>query len=344
VAGLHGTALAVGALASGFLTPLVVRLRGRGTALWAGQAGLCLGIALYCSSTALPVTLLGAFIASLGGSTTINAAAPVLGQHHQGPAGASAISEANASAAAVGTIAPLAVGGAVVAGLGWRAGPLSTIAMVAVVALLFGRTPVPVADAPAGDARTGSRLPARYWVLWGVLGASIAVEFCLVLWAADELRERSGLGSGAASAGVTGFVAGMALGRLAGGRLALRIPPDVLLLRAVGVAAAGFALFWATAAPVVALAGLLLCGLGVSLLYPLGIVLAIRASEGRPDLATARAGFAAALAIGVGPFGLGALGDSFGTHAAFLVVPALLAVAAGGVLLERRARVARTVD
>jgi predicted MFS family arabinose efflux permease len=335
VAGLHGTALAGGALVSSFFTPALVRARGRGAALWGGLAAMCAGIVAYTSSTALAVTLLGTLLASIGGSTTINATAPALGEHH-GTAGAAAVSEGNACAAGVGMLGPLVVGAAVASGLGWRAGPLVTLALVAVLALVFGRTPIPAPHAPPPDSGGAWSLPKRYWVLWGALIASVGAEFCLALWAADELRGHAGLGAAAASAAVTAFVGGMALGRIVGGRLALRLPADGLLLGAVGVAGAGFALFWSSTLPVLALAGLLATGLGVSLLYPLGIVLAIAASGGRPDLATARAGFGVAIAVGLGPFALGALGDAFGTHRAFLLVPGLLVVAAVGVLLERR--------
>ena len=71
----------------------------------------------------------------------------------------------------------------------------------------------------------------------------------------------------------------------------------------------------------------------MSLYFPLGLSRAIAASDGRPDQATARVGLGAALASGVGPFVLGALADAAGIHAAMLVVPALLVVAAVGIRL-----------
>ena len=82
-----------------------------------------------------------------------------------------------------------------------------------------------------------------------------------------------------------------------------------------------------------AVSGLLVCGLGVALYYPLGLARAIAASDGRPDLASARVGLGAALASGGGPFVLGALADDVGIHGALLVVPALLVIAAVGIRL-----------
>ena len=51
-------------------------------------------------------------------------------------------------------------------------------------------------------------------------------------------------------------------------------------------------------------------------------------ASGRSDLASARASLGVGIAVGVGPFLLGALADAFGTHNAFLVVPGFLALAA----------------
>jgi predicted MFS family arabinose efflux permease len=132
----------------------------------------------------------------------------------------------------------------------------------------------------------------------------------------------------------------MFAGRLVGGRLALRFGVDQMLYAALAVAAGGFAVFWMSTWAPLAIAGLLICGLGVALHYPLGIARAIDAAEGRPDLASARASVGAALAVGVGPFALGAIADQIGLHKAFLVVPVLYALAAIGVRIGGRSRFA----
>ena len=339
LSGLHGTALAVGALVAGTTTAAIVRRWGRATALWGGLAIVCLGAVAYTSTTVLALTLTGAFLGSLGGSFTVTAVAPTLMEHH-GAGGPAAISEANATAAAAGIVAPLLVGLAVLSGLGWRAGLLFVLVLVAALVVALGRTRIPAPREVPQHHDGSTRLPTRYWIGWGVLAACIACEFCLTLWAADILRSRDGLGPGAASASLTGLVAGMFVGRLVGGRLALRFGVDPMLYAALAVAAAGFAVFWASTWAPLAIAGLMICGLGVALHYPLGIARAIDAAEGRPDLASARASLAVALAIGVGPFALGALADQIGLHTAFLVVPALLALAAIGVRIGGRGRFA----
>ena len=168
--------------------------------VWGGLAGLCLGIVVYTATTALPVTLLGAFLAAFGGSFVVVLSAPVLSDHH-GLSGPAAISEANAVAAGVGTVAPLVVGACVGLGLGWRP---------ALLLVLPGRPSLwASADGgcsrhdplvPRAGAERPGRLPGRFWLSWGVVTAGIAVEFCLVLWTADVLREM-GLKPGQAAAG-----------------------------------------------------------------------------------------------------------------------------------------------
>ena len=339
VAGLHGTALAVGALVSALVVAPLVRRFGRGPVIWGGLAVLAGGVVVYVTGEVLALTLFGAFLGSFGGSFAITSSAAVLTDHH-GPRGASAVTEANATAAAVGLVAPLVVAAAVSVGAGWRVALLFVLPILLALGLAGRAVRVPPPGEP--DVSAGRRLPARFWVSWVVLTAGIAVEFCMVLWTADALRDRTGLSAAAAATGVTAVVAGMAAGRLAGGRLALRRSVDSLLLGAVATAGAGFAVFWLARSPTVAFAGLAVCGLGIALFYPLGVTRAIAASQGRPDVASARGGLGAALAVGAGPFGLGALADQVGIHAAMLVVPGLLAVAALGIRLDRHPALSRT--
>ncbi len=328
VAGLHGTALAAGSLVSALtVAPLVSRF-GRAVVLWAGLVLLCSGVVVLCLLTALPATLGGAYLCAFGGSFVVTCSSTVLASVH-GPGGPAAITEANAVAAGVGAVSPLAVGAAFALG-SWRPALLVLLPVVAVLAVLSRSVP-PLADrGPRRGDGAGTRLSSRYWVAWVVVTAGIGVEFCLALWAADMLHQRTHVSAAIASAAVTALVAGMFLGRLLGGRLALRFPVDRLLYGALVVNAAGFALFWLSTDPVAAVVGLLACGLGVALYFPLGLARAIAVSGGQPDRASARVGLGAALASGAGPFGLGALADATSIHLAMLVVPALLVVAAIG--------------
>ena len=344
IGGLYGTALATGATLAGLTFALLSRRVGRTGTLRVGLLGLAAGTLLYCLVPALPVTLAGALVCGLFGSYVVTGSVVVLSAAH-GPAGPAAFSEANAAAAGAGLVAPLLLGAGAAIGIGWQPGLLiAALAAVTVwvVSWRESRLPAPAqAQATAAGADVRGRLPAAYWLAWVVTLLCIGVEFCLTFWAADELRERAGASAAAATAGITAIVGGMFAGRLLGGRLALRVRPGRLLLAAVAVTLVGFAGFWVSTAPVPAVAGLVVVGLGIALQYPLGTVRAVAASAGRPDRAAGRLSIAAGLASGIAPFALGALADSTGTHAAFLLVPALLLVAAAGVLVSGDVRAAR---
>ena len=337
IGGLHGTALATGSTLGGLSFALLSRRVGRTGTPRVGLAGLAAGTLLYCLVPALPVTLTGALICGLFGSYVVTGSVVVLSAAH-GPAGPAAISEANAAAAGAGLVAPLLLGAGAAIGIGWQPGLLvAALAAVTVWVVSWRESRQPEPARAAESAVAGSdapgRLPAAYWLAWTVTLLCIGVEFCMTFWAADELRDRAGASAAAATAGITAIVGGMFAGRLLGVRLALRFRPGWLLLAAVALTLVGFAAFWSSAAPVPALAGLVVVGLGIALQYPLGTVRAVAASGGRPDRAAGRLSVAAGLASGIAPFALGALADSMGTHAAFLLVPALLLAAAAGVLV-----------
>ena len=328
LSGLHGTALALGAVVVGLIGPRVVGRIGRSAALWGGLLTACAGIVVFCISTALPVTLFGAFLATFGGSFVVSVSSSVLADHH-GVASSAAMSEGHAGAAVIGLCAPLVIGGAVAVGAGWRAGLLVGLVLTAILLIVLGRVTIPDHRSPDFHVTAPSgALPRRYWWAWTALAFCVAVEFSMTIWTSDVLRERVGMSEGAAAAGVTAIVIGMAIGRLVGGTLSLHRSLDWLIYCALAVAAVGFGVFWLSTAPLPALVGLGICGLGIALHFPIGLMRALRTAEGRTDLATARSSLAVGIAVGVGPFMLGALADQFGTHRALLVVPGFLVLAA----------------
>jgi fucose permease len=155
---------------------------------------------------------------------------------------------------------------------------------------------------------------------------AVGVEFCMVFWAADFLRSVKDFGAGTATTFSAAFVLGMAAGRaVAGPAVRLGGRPDRLLALAALVGVAGFAVLWASPAPV-AVAGLMVTGLGVALLYPVILGQALAAWASQPVRAAARCALASGVAIGVAPLVLGTLADLTTLRAAVLVAPALLAV------------------
>lgn len=328
ISGLHGTAMAVGALATGAIGASVVQRIGRHAAIWMGTAGSGVATVLMTVSNAVAVTLTAAFLTTFFGSYVVNSVSTVMAEHH-GAAGAAAVSEAHGMAAAIGLVAPLALGLCQLAGLGWRVGMLAGVVFAAAVWL--GTRGVRVPDhreLPDHHAASRGPLPRSYWWAWAALVACVAVEFCVSIWSSTLLRERVGLSKGVAATGVTALVAGMAVGRFSAGRLARVIDTKRLMYMALVIACVGWAILWVSTSPVPAYAGLVVCGLGIAFHFPIGITRALLAAPGRADLASARASVGTGLAIGIGPFALGALADRFSTHTAFLAVPVLLSLAA----------------
>lgn len=332
IAGLHGTALAVGAVLAGLLGPALVRRLGRIRLLAVSVLVMALGTLGYASVPVLAVTLASAVLAGTFGSMVVNTTSTVLSARH-GPAGPAALSEANAMAAAMGVAGPAIVGGFVALGLGWRPGMWLVAGFAGLLALAARRIEA-APDSPEPPPTPGA-MPRGFWPTWTVLVLCVAVEFAITIWSSQLVREHAGLSEGAATAAVTAVIAGMTLGRALGGRLTRGRTPELMLLLTVLVAMTGFAMAWVSTVPAVAETGLFVVGLGIALQFPLNISRLIAVSDGRADRAVARGSLGAGLAIAVSPFALGALADQVGVHTAFLVVPGLL-VAAGAIVLSGR--------
>ncbi|HKD99296.1 MAG TPA: MFS transporter, partial [Micromonosporaceae bacterium] len=153
VAGLHGTVYAVGVVAVGAVGQRILAAIGRTRALWIFMATLSAGIVTYVSAPLLGLTLTGALVCGAGASGVAITVAPILIARH-GPAGPAAVTEANGIAATVGLLAPLALGGAVAVGIGWRPALLLFVALTA--ALFAVRNLLRERPAPPEPAGHGS--------------------------------------------------------------------------------------------------------------------------------------------------------------------------------------------
>jgi fucose permease len=131
-------------------------------------------------------------------------------------------------------------------------------------------------------------------------------------------------------------------GRILGSRLARRHDPGWLLALALAVTAAGFAVLWPSTSSVQALAGLSLLGIGLGNLFPMAMSLTVGLVPERAALASGRAVAMTSLAVLIAPLTVGALADATSLKASLGVVPIMLAVAAAGLVLVRRARTRAT--
>lgn len=351
LAGLHGTAMAAGGLVAAFLAPRAVLWWGRRHAIVGGCVAVVVGVSGLVAGPSLAWTLSAMVVLSIGGNVLIASTQVGLALQHRAAASA-AISEGNAVGSGIGLLGPLAVGLAVSIGWGWRAGVIVTAVLAAVVAVLVERLPVtealPRRAAPVVPPHpsTDGTAPARWHrtpaavLFLGAIVAAVAVENATDYWSTALLIARTGAGAGIAAAATAGLVAGMTVIRLIVGPLSLRVTPAHLLAGGFLVYVVGWAVVWTTTSTGVALAGLVLSGLGLGVQYPLSIALLLASSPGHSDRAQGDATLYGALSIGVAPFLLGWLSDHVGMHTAFVVVPAfalvgVVAAVAGGRALRR---------
>ena len=340
VMGLHSLALAAGAAVAGVLVvPMVRRVRRRGSLLLGGLLA-SVGVVALVSTTPPPLTLTATLVTGIGGALLVNVSVATLVVHH-GPAGPAALSEGNAAAAGVGLVAPLAIGAAVGLGWTWRPAAVVVLPLVALLVLAINRVPRGTAAldavlAPRGQVRTP--MPTTFWILLGLLMACVGIEFCCTAWSADLLRQQTGMSPGLASVGVTAVVGGMAVGRVVIGRLAVHHRPARLLVAALALTVAGWVLTWISVAPGVALAGLVVVGLGIAGHYPLSVSMVLGSVPGQADRATGVISLGIAVASGAAPFALGAVADATSTHIAFVAVPLLVGLAATALFLSGHAR------
>jgi MFS family permease len=329
----YPTLFAVGLLIVGVVGGRLVGWLGRAVALRMSIGGMIVGgLLLATSSRAL--TLVGALLLGVGGALLIQLTPALLTALHS-HAPAAAVGEANGLASGASVLAPLAVAGALAAGLGWRVGYLLVpLVMLAIVLVPVWHVPLPVAVAPPHDAP-----PGRATALlgpWVEVLLAVSVEFCMVFWAASAVTDWHHASDGVAPAVASLFLVGMAVARSLAVPVVRRLPNvRVLMLSCIGVAAVGFLMFWS--APVLPLAavGLAVTGLGVALLYPTTVSRTVAAWPHAHDRAAARAALASGIAIGGAPFVLARLADLTGLRAAYLIVPVLLAALAIRTLTAR---------
>lgn len=326
VAGFYGPAMAVGALVGGTLFPHLTRRLPLSAVLAVGLSGIAAGVAIFCATPSVTGTLVATALTMTFGILVLSGVSTGLSSHHDKAAGA-AMSESNAISAGMGFLAPLLISAAVEAGLGWRYAMGLAIVFAAALAVVTVTSRGTTGFAAEPTRATG-RLPRRYWWAWSCLLAAVSVEQTLLLWAPDQLREQTGMTAEAAAVGLSALLGGMIAGRLAGGWVATRIASVPLMFAALAVTGFGFLVFWSASAPAVAIAGLVLCGSGVSLHFPIGVAVTMSVSDNQIALAMSRNSWAVALSFGVVPLLLGLLADMVGIRWAFGLVPVCLLVAA----------------
>lgn len=340
VASLHFSAYSLGTLVTGLVASHAIRRFGAYRAMWLGAFGTSIGALLIMVGRHPAVTITGGFLMGLMGIIIVSIFQGALAERH-GEQRAIALTESTTFSSVMAALSPVAVGFFSRTGLTWRAALASGMLLLVGIWVAFSRDPVEagesgeVAQPEAGAPR--KRLPALFWIFWTSALLAVSIEFCMITWGADYLGKVVGLSRSNAALGMSVFMGAMLLGRLVNSRLVFRLPASQLTGPLLGLASAGFLLFW-LAPGAWATAGLGLTGLGVSGLYPLFASQALGACPGQMVEGSARFLLASGLAIFALPLLLGRLADWMGIHAAYGLVAVLLVLSV--VVLAVSSRVA----
>ena len=332
--GLHVAAFAAGSMVAGVVSERLERALGRRGLFWSATALMGVGAIGLTAGRIAEVTVGSLLVMGAGGGLLLVTIQAALADHH-GERRTVALAEANvaASIAYVVLIGALSLTAALHAG--WR---VALLASLVVPVLAWWNNRRLAIDAPPASDTAQGRLPGVFWIAAAMLFCTTAAEWCITAWGATFVDDAADVSTDTAVALMAGYFGGVVAGRTFGSRLARRHDPARLLAFALAVTAAGFAILWPSTAPLQALVGLSLLGIGLGNLFPMGLSLTVALAPGRAALASGRAVAMTSFAVLLAPLTVGTLADATSLMAAFGVVPVVLVLAAVGLALVRRAR------
>jgi len=332
IAGLHGTAMGIAAIAAGLSNPWLTHRFGRANVGWIGLWVFSSGLIAISLLQPVQLTILASFVTGFGTSTVINSFVTSLNSHY-GARAPLAIAQANGIASIGYVLGTLTIGTiAQTAPDFWRIGLLAALPL-AFYLYFFRRDKTVEAHVPTEDGPQGGKLSKLFWITWFGFVATISSEFAIAFWAAALVKDRTDATAAISTIAIVALGTGMGLGRFYGGTVLHRLSLDHQLLTILGAQFVGFFGLWLSHNLAFSLAMLFLIGLGISMQFALTSLRLISHSEGRPDLAIGKSSFAAGVAIGGAPFLLGVLGDQYGISRAYLMVPILILLAVTAVLV-----------
>jgi MFS family permease len=335
VGGLHVAAFAAGTTLAGATSARLERAVGRTRLLWSASAVMAAGTALVTLAGAPAATIASIAVMGVGGGLVLATVQAGLAEHHA-ERRAVALTEANVAAAA----SYLALAGslllAAAMGLGWRAALVASLAVPAATWLVNRRTRV--APVRSGVVPARGHLPAVFWVAAAMLMCATAAEWCVAAWGATFVQQALGSTPDAAVAVMAAYFTGVLGGRVLGSRLTRRHDPARLFAIALGLAMAGFVIVWPSTAPALSAAGMMLLGVGLGNLFPMGLSVAVSLAPGRTTAASGRVVLMTSVAILLAPLTVGALADATSLTSALIVIPVLIAMATAALGVVHRVR------
>ena len=200
---------------------------------------------------------------------------------------------------------------------------------VAAVGLAIGGVLLRFTMLPDRHAEGGGRLrlPTGPLVLLGALAlCGLMAEGSATDWSGVYLQRTMNASEGLAGLAVTTFTGSMAVARLAGDRLSLRLGSARLVSGGAALAAVGLALALAAQIPVVAIVGIGMMGLGLAAVVPT----LFRAAGSQPGI-PASVGIAAVSTMGyagglIGPPVIGTLATAVTLRGSLLIILVMLAI------------------
>jgi MFS family permease len=327
--GLHSTAMAIGLVIAGVAAASVGARVGELTVRAAALALLGAAVTVLAWAPSLVATLAAGLGIGLGAGTVLgyaNASMATAG----GSAARVALGRANVWAMVAAFVGPVLMAFGASSGIGWWIGLMPALVLIT----------VDFVDVRAGTkldidgATTTDGLPTEFWLTWVYLVAVIAVEFCIVFWAATLLERRTASSIEQASLAAAGFFAGMFVGRI-GLSFGVGTTGDARRPAGIGLTLAlcGALVAWLSTIPIVSAVALFVAGVGVAVLYPIGIAAALAVAPGQLAAAGARLTLASGVAVLVAPLALGAIADLTSVVAGWALV---LGLAIVGLALSKR--------
>lgn len=321
--GLHSTALAIGFVIVGSFASRVGTRFGELATRAVALVLVAIAVVVLAWAPSVGATVAAGLTIGLGAGVVLsytNASLAAVG----GSAARLALGRANVWAMVAAFAAPVLFAAGESSGIGWWIGLVPALALITIDIVDLRQGTKLAVD----DETLGGSLPTGFWLAWTYVVAVVAVEFCIVFWAATLVERRTTAPIEVASLVAACFFAGMFVGRL-GLSAGIGTSGDVRRSAVVGLvlAACGALVAWVSTLPVVSAAGLFAAGVGVAVLYPVGISAALAAAPGQLAAAGARLTLASGVAILVAPLALGAIADLTGVVAGWALVIALAVVA-----------------
>ena len=324
-AAMPTSVMAVGLVVAGFVANRVVRRIGSQAAIRLWIALMAAAAVLMALAVSIWPILAGALLLGIGISGVLVHVITTLADRANGVY----LMRAVLWSVVGGVLGPIALSAAART-IGWNLGPVLVVPLLLALAVVIPASPARDAS-DAADAADAAREPAlgrAYWLTWAYLALGVAAEFSFVTWGTQVAVAQAGLGLADATALASLFVVGEVLGRLAlsagpGTRVDLRL----MLGASTVLGAIGGVLLWIAGLPALAGAGMLLGGLGVSVMYPLATRLAVAHSPDAPVKASARLTTASGAAIFAAPLLLGLMAGIAGVISAWALLIAILLAA-----------------